>query len=139
VQRILREEGVRTLATGLGATCWRNCVWNGGRSPVRRVCFVVRLFLCFYSLSLDLYLFCAVYFGLMHALKDQLPKPTPNATGWHRALDLCGTLVSGTLGGVFATCFKYVLVLWGFLIASRILLFSFRFYFHRPLFFFTFT
>ncbi len=75
--RILREEGgPRALTTGLGPTCWRNCVWNG------------------------------VYFGLMHRLKDWLPKTRPEARGLARVGDLIGTLVAGTVGGIFATCFK---------------------------------
>jgi len=42
--KILTQEGIRALSTGLGPTCWRNCVWN------------------------------SIYFALMFDLKDRLPR-----------------------------------------------------------------
>lgn len=44
ISKILKQEGVLTLYTGLEATIWRNATWNGG------------------------------YFGLIHFVKSQMPK-----------------------------------------------------------------
>lgn len=44
-RRVLADEGLLAFTTGMGPTCWRNCVWNG------------------------------VYFGLMHEVKGALPTP----------------------------------------------------------------
>jgi solute carrier family 25 2-oxodicarboxylate transporter 21 len=70
VRQLLRDEGVKAFTTGLGPTCWRNCVWN------------------------------TVYFGLMHGIKDSLPKPKSKMG------DLGMTLIAGTVGGMVATCFN---------------------------------
>ncbi|KAG2385802.1 hypothetical protein C9374_002951 [Naegleria lovaniensis] len=43
ITKILKQEGVLTLYTGLEATIWRNATWNGG------------------------------YFGLIHAVKSRMP------------------------------------------------------------------
>ncbi|EFC45440.1 mitochondrial carrier protein [Naegleria gruberi] len=43
--KIIKQEGIMTLYTGLESTMWRNATWNGG------------------------------YFGLIHAVKSAMPKP----------------------------------------------------------------
>jgi len=47
--KILKQEGSGVLWTGLGPTCWRNCVWN------------------------------SIYFALMYKIKERLPIPMTKA------------------------------------------------------------
>ena len=70
ISKILRTEGISAFYTGLSPTLFRNCVFN------------------------------TVYFGSMHWMKRQMPKPSSH--GW----DLCQTLASGFCGAVLATCFN---------------------------------
>eukprot|EP01041_Mallomonas_annulata_P007707 gene7707-15774_t len=70
LQKIIKSEGISVLYVGLGPTIWRNCVWN------------------------------TVYFGLMHGIKQRLPKATSTT------MDLAMTSISGFTGGVIATCFN---------------------------------
>ncbi|GLC35292.1 hypothetical protein PLESTB_000580300 [Pleodorina starrii] len=74
--KVVRQEGVLALATGLGPTLWRNCVWN------------------------------SLYYGTMHQLEHSreglgLLGPLDNPI-----LAAARTIVVGTAVGMMATCFN---------------------------------
>jgi solute carrier family 25 2-oxodicarboxylate transporter 21 len=69
-RKMIRQEGVSSLFRGLTPTILRNCVWNGA------------------------------YFGLIHMIKPQLPKPESVFE------DMAISFVSGSVSGTFATIFN---------------------------------
>ncbi|GIL74314.1 hypothetical protein Vretifemale_4358 [Volvox reticuliferus] len=74
--KVVRQEGVLALATGLGPTLWRNCVWN------------------------------SLYYGTMHQLEDSRDGLGLLPVIENPVLAAARTIVVGTAVGVMATCFN---------------------------------
>lgn len=88
--QVLADEGLLAFTTGMGPTCWRNCVWNGVyfglMHEVRKPCEAAML--------------CLVTHSDGPQVKGALPTP---ATRWG---DLLQSLVVGFFAGIIATGFN---------------------------------
>ncbi|GLI70454.1 hypothetical protein VaNZ11_015316 [Volvox africanus] len=74
--KVVRQEGVLALTTGLGPTLWRNCVWN------------------------------SLYYGTMHQLEDPREGMGLLPAIENPVLAAARTILVGTAVGMMATCFN---------------------------------